>query len=78
MTHYTVSTTDVDGSTRRRYKTLDRARARFEAMAGHTIEQAIAEQFHASDPKPHVGAVVYLRAVSMYGTVVTMTTAEAA
>lgn len=70
MSNYQVITRDVDGSTRRTYKTIDKAMARFADMAGHSLESAIAEQYHAAATAPTVRAVKSCRTVSDYGTVV--------
>jgi hypothetical protein len=72
MPTYTVKTRDVDCSTTRKFKTLAGARRRFEEMAGHTMEAAIAEQFHDSAEPPKAEDVRSLRTVSMFGTVVTL------
>jgi hypothetical protein len=71
---YKVSTRDVDGSSVRKFRSLAGAVKRFESMSGLTIDQAIAEQCHATislgNAPPPIEAFVCLRAVSMFGTVV--------
>ena len=71
---FTVKTRDVDGQNSRKYKTLDAARKRFEAMLGYSVEAAMAEQYHNCDPVPAFTdpEVRFVRGVSNYGTVVTL------
>lgn len=74
--NYTVTTRDVDGSGSRHFATLTAAVRRFEEMSGITAANAIAEMFHAladaGKPLPAVESLECLRAVSMFGTVVTL------
>jgi hypothetical protein len=71
---FTVTTRDVDGGTRRTYTTREGARKRFESMVGYSVDNAIAEQFYAraeaGQALPTWEEVKGLRAVSMFGTVV--------
>lgn len=73
---YKVKTQDVDGSGSRKFKTLDAAVKRFLEMAGGTIDGWIAEQFYAvigaGNPAPKIEDIACLRAVSAFGTVVTL------
>jgi len=75
-TKITVKTSDVDGSSTRRYSTEAAAVRRFEEMSGLTIAQAMAEQYYsyvdAQKSPPAFADVRVLRAVSNYGTVVTL------
>lgn len=64
-----VTTRDVDGSTRKAFKSHSGARKRFEEMCGHTLEQALAE----IDPNAKLDAVHSVRGVSNFGTVVVYT-----
>lgn len=75
---YIVSTRDVDCSTRKRFKTLDGARKRFEEMLGRSIESAIDETYYDVAVKPTPETVTRLRDVSMYGTVVMLERRDAA
>jgi hypothetical protein len=68
--NYTVITRDTDGSTKRNYKTLDKAAARFEEMAGHSIDAAIREAYCEAATLPTMRAVKHVRTVSDFGTVV--------
>jgi hypothetical protein len=79
---WTVATCDVDGrAPARKYKTLAAAVARFTEMCGYTPEAAIADQFYerteAGLPLPAFETMRFLRAVSDYGTVVTIRKVEA-
>jgi hypothetical protein len=69
---YRVQTRDVDGSDTRVYKTLAGAIKRFEEMCGHTVKDAICEQYHWTSTPPTVDEAVKkgLRAVSNFGAVV--------
>lgn len=67
---YTVTTRDVDGSTRRTYKTAKAARTRFEDMVGYTIEECIEEQCHGRSVRPAWGDIKRVRGTSNFGTVV--------
>ena len=73
---YTVKTQDVDGSSSRRFKTLAAAVRRFESMAGIKVDSAIAEHYaplaEQGGKLPAIDEVQRLRAVSMFGTVVTL------
>lgn len=73
---YVVQTRDVDGSCSRKYATLAGAVKRFEEMVGCSVDAAIAEHFwqleQEGKPLPKIEDLRYLRAVSMYGTVVTL------
>lgn len=72
--NYKVSTKDVDGGGSRYYATLDKAVARFEEMVGYKADSAIAEAYYylADEGKalPKINELNFLRAVSMFGTVV--------
>jgi hypothetical protein len=78
---YFVQTRDVDGSTLRKFRTLDGAVKRFESMSGLKVADAIAEQFYAREQAgqalPAIEDVQRLRAVSMFGTVVSFEKREA-
>lgn len=69
---FVVTTRDVDGSTRRAYKSRKGAAARFESMVGYSMANAIDEHYHASEPaaRPTPDTVARLQAVSMFGTAV--------
>lgn len=77
---FTVKTRDVDGSSSRRFKTQKAALARFQEMSGLTLQQALDEMFSDERGAPTVDADKWLsmplprvcRAVSNYGTVVTL------
>lgn len=75
MSHYTVRTQDIDGTSTRRFKTLDGAVKRFEEMLGLTADQAIAEVHHKTADMglrlPKIAELGWLSYVSMYGTKVT-------
>lgn len=81
---FVVATRDVDGGTRKVYRTLGGARKRFQDMSSQTIQQALDETYYdatgagtadeiewAAGPYPRV-----LRAVSPYGTAVSLTIRE--
>ena len=72
--NYKVSTKDVDGGGARYYATLEKAVARFEEMVGYKADSAIAEAYYylADEGKalPKINELNFLRAVSMFGTVV--------
>lgn len=74
--NYTVTTRDVDGRNARHFATLPAAVRRFEEMAGMTVAEAIPEAFFGlvdeGRPLPSIEAIQSLRAVSMFGTVVTL------
>ena len=69
---FVVRTTDVDGSSRRSYRTRAGAWRRFGEMSGHTPEVAISEAYHflPEAQQPTRETVRRLRTVSDYGTVV--------
>lgn len=69
--HYTVKTRDVDHSNTRRYKTRERAIKRFEEMVGYSMQAAIDETFYMMAHPPTPDKVTAIRAVSMFGCVVT-------
>jgi hypothetical protein len=73
--NYIVRTRDVDGSGTNRYKTLEGAVKRFIEMAGGTIDGHIVEAHHELEARgerlPKIEELRHLRAVSMFGTVVT-------
>lgn len=75
MSHYTVTTSDVDGRNTRRFASLAGAVKRFEEMLGLTTDQAIAEAYHeaaaAGRRLPKIEELCRLGGVSMYGTRVT-------
>jgi hypothetical protein len=74
-TSYTVSTRDVDCSTKRVYKLKSKAIGRFEDMSGHTIQNVLDDQYWSPDAKraiPTFEAIKYLQDVSNYGCVVTI------
>ena len=74
-TSYTVSTRDVDGSTKRIYKLKSKAINRFEDMSGHTLQNVLDDQYWSPDAKravPTFETIKYLRDVSNYGCVVTI------
>jgi hypothetical protein len=73
MTYY-VTTRDVDGGTSRKYKTAAGAVKRFEEMAGYKVADVIAEKWGAmyTSPPPPLEQLRDVRAVSMFGTVVTI------
>lgn len=73
MTTYKITTRDTDGGSSRKFKTLAGAMKRFEEMAGHSLEAAIREQFHAASVLPTVRAAACVHTVSNYGTVVVFT-----
>lgn len=77
-TKYIVATRDVDGGGRRTYSTRDGAAKRFREMSGLTFEQAIADHYYDVATPPTADTVMRLRAVSMYGTVVTFQAVEGA
>lgn len=72
---YIVRTQDVDGSSRRTYKTRESAVKRFVEMSGHTFEQVIPDAYYRWPekglPLPKPDEIKRLRTVSDYGTVVT-------
>lgn len=74
-TNYTVRTRDTDGSNTSRFTTLAAAVRRFTEMAGGTVNDHIAEAYYAvadrGERLPLIEELRSLRAVSMYGTVVT-------
>lgn len=70
---YVVTTRDVDGKTRRAYKTLKGARARFEEMLGYSAESAIAEmlgELADGETYPALEDCQVVKGVSNFGTVV--------
>lgn len=75
-TRYIVATRDVDGRTRRVYRSLKGAVSQFELMLGHSVQSAIEEQFYARMdqglPLPKLEDLRCLRGVSDYGTVVSL------
>lgn len=69
---YTVKTRDVDGSTRKVFKSFAGAAKRFEEMCGHTLQTVLDNMGeHPSGAKAE--DVRYVEGVSNYGTVVTYT-----
>jgi len=81
MPRYIVQTQDVDGRSRKTYKSLAGALKRFEAMYGHPLQAALNEVYFDKDGNPTVTAESWLnasrtrtiRGVSNYGTVVALT-----
>jgi hypothetical protein len=69
---YIVTTRDTDGSDKRVYKNAKNAIARFEEMFGHSIDNAIVEQFHHWEIPPTFDEITVVRGVSTYGCVVTI------
>jgi hypothetical protein len=71
---YIVTTRDVDCSTKRIYKSKEKALARFEEMLGYGIDNAIYEHYYRSDETalPTFEAVRFVRGVSGFGCVVTI------
>jgi len=69
---YIVTTHDVDGSSKRKYKTAAKARARFEEMLGYTIETAIWHMLPEMETYPAWTDIPYVRGVSMFGCVVSV------
>lgn len=67
---YTVKTRDVDGSTRKTFKSLAGARKRFEEMCGLTLEQVLLDQ--QGDGHQAADQIARLEGVSSFGTVVTL------
>lgn len=76
--NYAVRCRDVDGSSVRYYANLEKAAARFEEMSGIKVDDALAEMFASwldADPSrsiPGIGEVRSVRAVSMFGCVVSL------
>ena len=70
MSGFLVVTRDVDGGSRKAYKTRKAALARFETMLGYTVENAIDEALYDTPPasRPTRETVKRLAGVSMYGT----------
>jgi len=69
---YIVTTRDVDGSSKHTYKVQANAIKRFEDMLGYSIDIAIAEQYHATEPAPKLEQLRYVRGVSDFGCVVSL------
>jgi hypothetical protein len=73
-TKFVVVTRDVDGSSRRSFKTREGARKRFEAMLGYPVANAIAEAFYQraerGEALPEWESLTRLSGVSMFGTAV--------
>lgn len=68
--NYLVECRDVDGRSVRYYAKRHAALARFVEMAGHSVESAIAEQYHSAASVPSIDEVLRLRAVGNFGNVV--------
>jgi hypothetical protein len=77
---YIVCTFDVDGSTRRTYKTRAAAIRRFEEMLGYSMTSAIWEAYHAipEDRHPTPDTVRRVGAVGHFGNRVTFEAVEGA
>lgn len=73
--HYAVKTADTDGGGRRNFATLANAVKRFEEMSGMTIDAAIRDVYWRTVDEggrlPKVEELRSVRAVSIFGTVVT-------
>ena len=70
ITHYLVTTRDVDGSSKRKYTTLSKAQAYFESMLGHSIDSAIREMLPEMEIYPTFDTMSCVRGVSHFGCVV--------
>lgn len=68
--NWIVTTTDVDGTSKRKYTSADKARERFEEMFGYPIANAVWDMLPEMDDYPEWTSLPYIKAVSDYGCVV--------